>query len=133
MIRRSRLTTAELQNFKSMLLIKKAEILSDVMNMEVEALRKERSDLSNMPIHMADIGTDKFDQQFTLGLVDSERKLLKEIDSALNRIDDGTYGICQGSGKEIPLARLEAIPWARYCVEHANLREKGLIKRRRIL
>lgn len=111
-----------------MLLMKKAEILSDVMNMEVEALRKERSDLSNMPIHMADMGTDNFDQEFTLGLVDSERKLLVEIDSALNRIDDGTYGICQGSGKEIPLARLKAIPWARYCVEYAKQLEGGYVR-----
>lgn len=103
-----------------MLLKKKAEILSDVMNMEVEALRKERSDLSNMPIHMADMGTDNFDQEFTLGLVDSERKLIREIDEALDRIDDSTYGICEGSGKSIPKARLEAIPWARYCVEYAK-------------
>ena len=132
MIRRSSLTTAELQEFKSILSKKKTEILSDVMNMEVEALRKERSDLSNMPIHMADMGTDNYDQEFTLGLMGSERELIMEIEEALGRIEDNTYGICQGSGEPIPKVRLRAIPWARYCVEHANLREKGL-KRKRIL
>jgi RNA polymerase-binding protein DksA len=133
MIRRSNLTPAELQEFKSMLLMKKAEIVSDVMNMEVEALRKERTDLSNMPIHMADLGTDNYDQEFTLGLMGSERELIMEIEEALGRIEDDTYGICQGDGEPIPKARLRAIPWAKYCVEHANLREKGLMKRRRIL
>ncbi|MHC4068946.1 MAG: TraR/DksA family transcriptional regulator [Planctomycetota bacterium] len=91
------------------------------------------TDLSRLPIHMADIGTDNYDQEFTLGLMDGERELIREIEEALGRIEDDTYGICQGDGEPIPKARLRAIPWARYCVEHANLREKGLIKRRKIL
>lgn len=124
---RSKLTPAEIKEFKDLLLAKRNEILDNVTSMEDETLRKQRSDLSNMPIHMADIGTDNFDQEFTLGLMDSERKLMKEIDDALQRIEDGTYGICEGSDKPIPKARLEAIPWARYCVEYASLLEKGLI------
>jgi len=64
-----------------------------------------------------------------LGLVDSERKLLLEIQDAVGRIDDGTYGICEGDGSPIPKARLRAIPWARYCVDCASLSEKGLLVR----
>ena len=112
-----------------MLLAKRNEILDNVTSMEDEALHKQRGNSPNMPIHMADIGTDNFDQEFTLGLMDSERKLMKEIDEALQRIEGGTYGICEGSGKPIPKARLEAIPWARYCVEYAGLLEKGLINK----
>ena len=86
--------------------------------MESEALRKSRldaaGDLSSMPIHMADIGTDNFEQEFTLGLMDSERKMLAEINEAIGRIDNGTYGICEGTGKSIPKVRLRAKPWARY-------------------
>ncbi len=78
-----------------------------------------------MPIHMADIGSDNFEQEFALGLMDSERKMVHEIDDALQRIEDGTYGICEATGKPIPKARLEAQPWARYCVEHARTLEKG--------
>ena len=95
--------------------------------MEIEALRRESSELSRLPTHLADLGTDNYDQEFTLGLVDSERKLLKEIDEALDRTENGTYGICEGSGKSIPKTRLEAIPWARYCVGYARLLEKGLV------
>ena len=124
---KGRLTQTEIAEFKALLLAKREEILGNVISMEDETLRKQRSDLSNMPIHMADLGTDNFDQEFTLGLMDSERKLIAEIDDALDRIEDGTYGICEGTGKPIPKPRLEAIPWARYCVEYANMLEKGLV------
>jgi RNA polymerase-binding transcription factor DksA len=80
-----------------------------------------------MPIHMADVGSDTFEMENTLGLMDSERKLLKEIDDALDRIENGTYGICEGAGGTIAKARLKAIPWARYCVKCASLSEKGLL------
>jgi RNA polymerase-binding protein DksA len=80
-----------------------------------------------MPIHMADIGTDNYEQEFALGLMDGERKLLKEIDDALQRIEQGTYGICEATRKPIAKARLEAQPWARYCVEYARMLEQGLV------
>jgi len=110
-----------------MLLAKRAELLGDVTNMENEALGKNRSDaagdLSQMPIHMADIGTDNYEQEFTLGLVASEREMLKEIDAALARIDDKTYGICLGTHKPISRARLLAKPWAQYCIEYTRSHE----------
>jgi DnaK suppressor protein len=131
--RNLRLTRAEKRKFEAMLLAKRSEILRSIISMEDETLRKDMTDLSRLPIHMADMGTDNYDQEFTLGLMDGERELIMEIEEALGRIEDDTYGICQGDGEPIPKARLRAIPWARYCVEHANLREKGLIKRRKIL
>jgi DnaK suppressor protein len=118
------LTAADIEHFKQMLLEKRGEILANVNEMEDETLKKSRldaaGDLSSMPIHMADIGSDNYEQEFTLGLMDSERKLLKEIDDALQRVEQGTYGICEGTGKQIQKARLEAEPWARYCVEYAR-------------
>ena len=80
-----------------------------------------------MPIHMADIGTDNYEQEFALGLMDSERKLLREIDAALGRIEKKTYGTCQGTGKPIAKARLEARPWAKHCVDYARMLEQGLV------
>ena len=121
------LSDEELEKFRSMLLAKRAELLGDVTNMENEALGKNRSDaagdLSQMPIHMADIGTDNYEQEFTLGLVASEREMLKEIDAALARIDDKTYGICLGTHKPISRARLLAKPWAQYCIEYTRSHE----------
>ena len=118
------LTTREIEKFRALLLQKRNELLGNVSYMEKDALREDRSDLSNMPIHMADLGTDSYEQEFTLGLMDSERKLISEIDEALDRIEEGTYGICVVNGESIPKPRLEAIPWARCCVSCANLLEK---------
>jgi RNA polymerase-binding protein DksA len=124
-----KLTSEEIQEFKALLLAKRKEILGDVSTIEKETLQKPRSDLSNMPIHMADVGSDNYEQEFTLELLDSERKVLVEIDDALKRIEEGTYGICEGTGKPIERERLNAIPWARYSVEYANQKEKGLGRR----
>ena len=125
------MTAAEIEHFKQMLLQKRREIVGDVNEMEDEALKKPRldasGDLSSMPIHMADLGTDNYEQEFALGLMDSERRLLREIDDALQRIEQKTYGICEGTGKPIPKARLKAQPWARYCVQYARMLEEGRV------
>jgi len=123
------LTPDEIRKFKAILLDKRNEVLGNMTCMEAETLHRQRSDLSNLPIHMADVGSDNYEIENTLGLMDSERKLISEIDTALERIEDGTYGICEGSGKQIQKARLEAIPWARYCVEFASMFEKGIFAR----
>jgi len=128
-INKSGLTREDITRFKTCLLAKRNEILNNVYCMEDETLRKNRTDLSNMPLHMADAGSDTFEQENTLGLMDSERRLLQEINDALDRIEDSTYGICEGGEEPIPKARLEAIPWARYCVICASLSEKGLLVR----
>ena len=119
------LTREEIETFKQLLLVKRIEILSTVMSMEDETLRKLRTDLSNMPIHLADLGSENFEIENAIDLMDSEKRILTEIEDALDRIEDGTYGICQNDDVPIPKARLEAIPWARYCIICANLREKG--------
>jgi len=126
---KDKLKPDELKRFKAMLLSKRRELLSNVFYMENDALREERNELSHMPIHMADLGTDSFEQEFTLELMDGERKLITEIDDALSRIEDGTYGICEVGGEDIPKQRLEAIPWARLCVGCAGLLEKGGLKK----
>lgn len=129
--RKSPLKPEQIEHFREMLLAKYKEIIGDVDSMESEALKKSRldaaGDLSSMPIHMADIGTDNYEQEFALELLDSERKLLREINDALQRIEVGRYGICEGTGKPIPKARLEATPWARYRVEYARMVEQGLV------
>ncbi|MCU0913641.1 MAG: TraR/DksA C4-type zinc finger protein [Planctomycetes bacterium] len=126
---KARLSVADVERFKALLLQKRREIMGNMSEIEGEALRKSRldasGDLSSMPIHMADLGTDNFEQEFSLELMDSERRLLVEIEDALHRLQAGTYGICEGTGKPIAKARLEAQPWARYSVEYARMLEEG--------
>ncbi len=129
---KSLLNAKGLERFKQLLLQKRRELIGDVNEMEKEALKKSRldasGDLSSMPIHMADLGTDNYEQEFALGLVNSERALLEEINAALERVENGTYGICEGTNKPITVARLEARPWAKYSVEYARKLELGLIE-----
>lgn len=68
-------------------------------------------------MHMADSGTDSIDRDYALSLLSSEHEALYEIDQAISRIEEGTYGTCEMTGKPISKSRLEAIPWARYSVE----------------
>lgn len=120
---KSGLTRKDLLEYRAMLLEKRAEIVGDVKGME-SARSASLDDLAHMPLHMADIGTDTFEQEFTLGLIESERRLLNEINQALHRMEDKTYGVCMASGQPIGKARLEFKPWAKYCIEVARLREK---------
>jgi RNA polymerase-binding protein DksA len=129
---KSPLSAKEIAAFRAVLVERRRQIQRNVHEIEGETLRKSRldasGDLSSMPIHMADLGTDNFQQEFSLGLMDSERRLLSEIDDALHRIEAGTYGICEGTGKPITKARLEAQPWARYSVEYARMIEQGQVQ-----
>ena len=124
------LSSEELEYYWNLLLKKRSEILGTVSQMESSAIKKETDELastgSSMPIHMADIGSDNFEQDFTISLIGGERKLLDEINAALKRIKDGCFGICLGTGKLMPKKRLAAMPWARYSVEYATKIEKGL-------
>ncbi len=121
---KSGLSRKNLNDFKKLLLEKRAEIVGDVLNMEEARAAGNGGELSNMPLHMADVGSDNYEQEFTLGLVESERKLLIEIDGALMRIKDRIYGVCIVTGTPIPPVRLEIKPWAKYSIEVVREREK---------
>ena len=86
--------------------------------------RAEGSEASAFGMHQADAGSDAYDRDFALSLLSQEQDALYEIDEALKRIDLGTYGICEMSGKAIPRRRLEAIPFARFTVECQSQLEK---------
>ena len=86
--------------------------------------RAEGSEASAFGMHQADAGSDAYDRDFALSLLSQEQDALYEIDEALKRIDLGTYGVCEMSGKSIPRRRLEAIPFARFTVECQSQLEK---------
>lgn len=130
-VRKTRLSKEDLDMFRQLLLDKRAELLGDVNHMQQNVLRSNRQDaagdLSSMPIHMADIGSDNYEQEFTLGLLENEQQVIRDIDEALTWIEDRTYGICRATDKIISKARLKANPWAKYCIDYARLLEKGSV------
>ncbi|MBX3745057.1 MAG: TraR/DksA C4-type zinc finger protein [Verrucomicrobiae bacterium] len=101
---------------------------------QMNGLAKESAEqLPGYSMHMADSGTDNFDRDFALSLLSSDQDAIYEIDEALKRIERGSYGVCELTGKAIPKARLDAIPWARFTVEaQAQLEREGALRHRRL-
>lgn len=121
---KTKFSKKELEQYRQILLRKRAELVGDISNMEEEALRQSSGSLSNVPQHMAEQGTDTYDQALSLDLAAVDRNLLREIDDALKRIAEGTYGICERTGNVIKSERLQEIPWARYSIEAAREMER---------
>ncbi len=128
---KTHLSPSELEEFRQILMIKRAQLVGDLATLnKLQKNRQEASgDLSSVPFHPADAGSDNFEQEFTLGLMGNEQGLLREIEEALDRIAKGTYGICVATHKPITKARLQAKPWAKHCIEYARMMEKGLVRR----
>ena len=118
------LTSRKVSHFRELLLRKRREVMGDVSSMEQEALGNEGENIAHLT-DMADAGTDQYEQEFTLDLMERDRELVHEINHALAKIEDGTYGVCEGTGQPIAEPRLEAQPWARFGIEHARRMEKG--------
>jgi DnaK suppressor protein len=122
------MTKTEMEAYRQSLVALRNRHNGDISHLTDEALRRTgggaAGNLSNMPIHMADLGTDNFEQEFTLSLLQNEEQLLEEISAALDRVDQGSYGRCEECQQEIPKARLQAVPYARYCVECARKQEQ---------
>ncbi|MEK7449752.1 MAG: TraR/DksA family transcriptional regulator [Planctomycetota bacterium] len=119
---------SQLKKFRTVLVGQKNFLMGNITHMEEQALRKSRQeasgDLSNIPIHIADIGTDNYEQDFTLGLIENEDHEIQEIDAALERIGEKSYGVCEKCSKHIPTKRLMAIPYARLCITCKEKEEK---------
>ena len=119
---------AELDSFREVLRKLRARLRGDLDQMTDEALRRDQPDssgnLSNVPLHMADVGTENYDQEFTLSLIENEQVVLDQIQDALARVDEGTYGMCTECEQPIAKPRLQAIPYAKYCIECAREMEK---------
>ena len=122
------LSKAELKEFKALLLTRKATLQGDVKTLEDEACKKgtdAAGDLSTLPQHLADLGTDSHEQDISLGLMENETDELHEIQEAFERIKDGSFGLCETCRKKVPKERLKAIPYARLCVS-CKKKEEGV-------
>ena len=118
----------DLERFKKILLQIRKKIAGDLEHLEGDSLKTNQrdasGDLSGYSFHMADMATDNFDREFTLGLASNEQQILNRIDAALRRIEEGTYGICENCSKPISQKRLLAMPHAHLCIKCQELEEK---------
>ncbi len=116
------------EKFRRLLEKARESLLSEIEHLEGDSLNKSQrdasGDLSGYSFHMADMGTDNFDREFTLDLATSEQKLLYEVDEALRRFKKGPFGLCEQCGKAVNRKRLEAVPYARLCIKCKEEMEK---------
>jgi RNA polymerase-binding transcription factor DksA len=118
----------EMAKYQKLLLNLRDHVIDQISGLAGENLKRNprdsAGDLSGYSFHMADTGTDNFDREFALSLVSSEQEALYEVEEALKRLELGTYGKCETCEKPIAKARLEAVPFARMCVQCQSAAEK---------
>lgn len=119
----------EFEFFRLTLASLRARLRGDLDQMTDEALRRNlingSGNLSNVPLHMADVGTENYDQEFTLELIENEQGTLELVNEALLRLEQGTFGLCGECGEPISKPRLQAIPYTRHCIACARIVENG--------
>lgn len=118
------LKKSEIEKFKKRLFELRAQISRSFKGSAEEAKHTDESIGSQ---HQADLGTDDFDRTINMELTEREYNILRQIDRALEKMEENTYGVCDISGEEIPVARLEAVPYATMTVKAQDKLEKGLI------
>jgi DnaK suppressor protein len=117
----------EMRSYRDSLLNLQARLRGDLDQMTDEALRRGQPDssgnLSNVPLHMADVGTENYDQEFTLSLIENDQDTLGQIHEALTRIESGSYGRCEECNEMIAKPRLQALPYTKHCIACARVLE----------
>jgi len=125
---KKKLNKKDIVYFKKLILERKDEIVSEIKHISEDTLKKSQrdaaGDISGYTYHMADIATDTYDREFSMGIASNERKLIYDIDDALKKIEEGSYGICEDCKNLIAKTRLKAIPYARLCLKCQEKREK---------
>ena len=124
------LKSKDMEQFRDRLLNLQARLQGDVQTLSTGALGSAAD--SKSPTHMAELGTETYEQDFSLRMMESDQEVLKEIRDALKKIDEGTYGVCEGCVEQgrppskcwIPKTRLKEIPYARLCVACAEKMER---------
>ena len=121
-------SAAEYEKFKKILVDLRLRISGELSHLESDSLSKSgrdsSGDLSGYSFHMADVATDNFDLETTLGLASNEQNILNLVDNALHKIEDGSFGVCDICKKKIPIKRLLVMPYAPNCVKCQEQEEK---------
>lgn len=124
----SKMLKKEAKQYRQLLLKLKERITQDIKHISEDTLKKSQKDaagdISGYTLHMADLATDAYDREFSLGLASNDREAIVQIEDALKRIDEGIFGICEQCKKTIAKIRLKALPFARLCLKCQRDQEK---------
>lgn len=124
---KKKLNKKELSEFKELVVKKKDDIIKQIKHMSEETLKKSpkeaAGDISSYTYHMADIATDTYDREFNMSLASNDRAVLLEMEDALKKIEEGTFGICEDCKGLIAKVRLKAIPYCRLCLKCQEKKE----------
>jgi len=119
--KQKKLGKRQLKEYREMLLKEKERITGEIQHITKDTLNKSQrdasGDISGYTYHMADVATDSYDREFSLGLANNEREILYEINEALKKIEDGSYGNCLECAKSITKKRLKAVPYTKFCIK----------------
>jgi len=125
---KKKLDKKQLDEYRRLIARRKNEILDNIDHISEDTLKKSQKDaagdISGYTYHMADVATDTYDREFSLSIASNERQMLYELDDALKRIEEGTFGICEDCKSLISKTRLKAIPYARLCLNCQQKKEK---------
>jgi|ERR1043166_4022212 RNA polymerase-binding protein DksA len=113
--------------FKSLLVNRKESLLKVLHGLEEEGLRDRNAagEVSSLPVHLADLATDTFEQDLALGRVEDVSQEIRTIEEALTRLREGTFGVCEQCEKKISVERLRAIPYTRLCLDCQRQEEEA--------
>ena len=121
------MTKLELEKHKKLLIKLRELINGDINHIAKESLKSQKEssgDLSGYSFHMADMASDSYDRELSLNIAGGEQEIIYDIDEALKRIEEGSFGLCLSCNKKIPQKRLSAVPYAKYCIQCKSEEEK---------
>jgi RNA polymerase-binding transcription factor DksA len=118
-------SSEELQELEDLLLNRRAFLLGNVQRLEDQAFRDGAEERSGVPIHPAELATDNYLLDMSLAFIENESGRLQEIDDALERLRDGSFGRCEGCDEVVAIERLRAVPYARFCVHCQTAQEQS--------
>ena len=121
------LSKQQLKQFRQLLITEHAKFAGEIKSIAQDTSKSPREgsgDLSAYTIHMADMAADTYERELSMNIVSSEQEILYQIDDALKRLDDGSFGICQQCNKPISMSRLKAVPYASLCIECQRVKEQ---------
>ena len=120
-------TPQQLKQFRQLLIIERAKVAGEIKTIAHDATKSPRDasgDLSAYTVHMADMAADTYERELSLNMASTEQEVLYQIDDALKRLDDGSFGVCPQCNGSISMSRLKAVPYASLCIECQRTKER---------
>ena len=121
------LTKEQMKQFRQLLITERVKLVNEIKSIAHDASTSPRDasgDLSAYTVHMADMASDTYERELSMNIVTSEQELLYQIDDALKRLDEGTFGLCQQCSQPITMSRLKAVPYASMCITCQRAKEQ---------